>query len=279
MAQITCLYSQSGPSISRTLLKSVLKTTWDVTKDIHIRDHLNKGMLTKSEKSSLCLQGNFCLVLWPSSAIIPESGTLLWYQWLKRRASEWKDEACTWLQFYLFTYLFIIIDWKVFCFVLLFPQEEKVFHLFPLILTLFEHLFFKVWSSSLPIPPKIFCSPVPAPNAKVTSPEVPGDLFQDKPKTKHCALLFICHWLFLSSFHSLDCCLPLLSQLLWRILLSFQMVGDFHQLVVLLLSSAISTAIPVRLLQEFLFHSVVPKVSLILPYFIQIQETLLHLSY
>lgn len=173
----------------------------------------------------------------------------------------------------------MIIDWKVFCFVLLFPQEEKVLHLFPLIPTLLEHLFFKAWSSSLPIPPKIFCSPVPAPNAKMTFPEVSSDLFQAKPKTKPCTLLFVCHWLFLSSFHFLDCCLLPLSQLLWRILLSFQMVGDFHQLVVLLLSSAISTATPVRLLQEFLFHSVVPKVGLILPYFIQIQEILLHLSY
>ena len=54
ISRLTSFYSQSGFSLTRTLLKTVPKTTENIANDIHIRDHLNKGMLIKFEKSILC---------------------------------------------------------------------------------------------------------------------------------------------------------------------------------------------------------------------------------
>lgn len=140
-------------------------------------------MLITFEKSSLCFWGNFYLVLCPSPAFIPESGTLLWHQWFSN--CELLNRWCLYLTSLLFIYLLQvqIYDNRLEGFILfVFPKGKGAAfvpthpHPSP------KHLFSRCGAPFCLFCPWI-CSPLPAPSTEMTFSEVSNDLSQAQTKT------------------------------------------------------------------------------------------------
>lgn len=172
----------------------------------------------------------------------------------------------------------MITDWKaLFCLVLFSKRKScfVCFHSSPVSL----NICFQGVELLSAIPPKTFCSPVPAPSTEMTFSEVSSDLSQAKAKTQRCTLLFTrhdssCH-LFISmtvvfycSHGSCERCS--LSSSWLEVSTSLWSCYCHVPFWLPPLCSCLKNLSLIRWS---------PKVGLILPDFIQIQETLLHLSY
>lgn len=151
-------------------------------------------------------------------------------------------------------------------------------HLFLLISNLPECLFSRRGVPLCQFHPR-FCSPMTALSAEMTSSELSEDISQAKAKTQHCTLLFTPHGLFLSSLNFHDCCLLPSHGCCEGFSLSSSWLGISTSLWPCYCHLPFWLPSLCGFFKNFFFVRWSPKVGLILPDFIQIQETVLHLSY